>query len=97
MRQTPLTCSGHTRPVVHLSFSQIAEHGYFMISACKGGIVQHAVVPVQYSAKTTVVHSGHLQKCSLHSFPRNSTTPFKSSLHSFPQNLWVYEYGERVE
>jgi len=36
MRQTPLTCSGHTRPVVHLSFSDITEHGYFMISACKG-------------------------------------------------------------
>jgi len=36
MRQTPLTCSGHTRPVVHLSFSEITEHGYFMISACKG-------------------------------------------------------------
>ena len=40
MRQTPLTCSGHTRPVVHLSFSEITEHGYFMISACKG-IAQH--------------------------------------------------------
>ena len=38
MRQTPLTCSGHTRPVVHLSFSEITEHGYFMISACKGSI-----------------------------------------------------------
>lgn len=37
MRQTPLTCSGHTRPVVHLSFSEITEHGYFMISACKDG------------------------------------------------------------
>jgi len=39
MRQTPLTCSGHTRPVVHLSFSQITEHGYFMISACKGVVM----------------------------------------------------------
>lgn len=37
MRQTPLTCSGHTRPVVHLSFSDITEYGYFMISACKDG------------------------------------------------------------
>ena len=43
MRQTPLTCSGHTRPVVHLSFSEITEHGYFMISACKG-IAQHCQV-----------------------------------------------------
>lgn len=36
LRQTPLTCSGHTRPVVHLDFSSITESGYFLISACKG-------------------------------------------------------------
>lgn len=33
--QTPLTCSGHTRPVVDLSFSEITEYGYFLISASK--------------------------------------------------------------
>lgn len=37
MRQTPLTCSGHTRPVVHLSFSDVTADGYFMISASKDG------------------------------------------------------------
>ncbi|XP_013787725.1 serine-threonine kinase receptor-associated protein-like [Limulus polyphemus] len=37
MKQTPLTCSGHTRPVVHLAFSQITPYGYFLISACKDG------------------------------------------------------------
>lgn len=36
-RQIPLTCSGHTRPVVHLSFSDITPYGYFLISACKDG------------------------------------------------------------
>lgn len=36
LRQVPLTCSGHTRPVVHLDFSDITECGYFLISACKG-------------------------------------------------------------
>lgn len=36
LRQTPLTCSGHTRPVVHLDFSEITESSYFLISACKG-------------------------------------------------------------
>ncbi|ESO12589.1 hypothetical protein HELRODRAFT_184835 [Helobdella robusta] len=35
MRQNPLTCSGHTRPVVHLSFSRITPDGYFVISASK--------------------------------------------------------------
>ncbi|XP_039258725.2 serine-threonine kinase receptor-associated protein-like [Styela clava] len=36
-KQTPLTCSGHTRPVVDLAFSDITEDGYFLISACKDG------------------------------------------------------------
>eukprot|EP00057_Strongylocentrotus_purpuratus_P009899 XP_011664373.1 PREDICTED: serine-threonine kinase receptor-associated protein-like [Strongylocentrotus purpuratus] len=37
-RQTAISCPGHTRPVVDLSFSEITlEHGYFMISACKDG------------------------------------------------------------
>ena len=40
-RQIPLTCSGHTRPVVHLSFSDITPHGYFLISACKGKVKLH--------------------------------------------------------
>ncbi|XKL68840.1 hypothetical protein PGB90_006609 [Kerria lacca] len=37
VKQVPLTCSGHTRPVVNLAFSGISEHGYFLISACKDG------------------------------------------------------------
>ena len=41
LRQTPLTCSGHTRPVVFLSFSEFNpedEANYYSISACKGNI-----------------------------------------------------------
>jgi len=34
-KQIPLNCSGHTRPVVDLSFSKISSDGYFLISACK--------------------------------------------------------------
>lgn len=40
LRQTPLTCSGHTRPVVFLAFSQLNPEdtaNYFCISACKDG------------------------------------------------------------
>jgi len=38
LRQTPLTCSGHTRPVVFLAFSDINSEGqYYSISACKDG------------------------------------------------------------
>lgn len=34
-KQTPLTCSGHTRPVVDLAYSRITPDGFFLISACK--------------------------------------------------------------
>ncbi|XP_038049212.1 serine-threonine kinase receptor-associated protein-like [Patiria miniata] len=37
LRQIPLSCSGHTRPVVHVDFSGITPDGYFLISACKDG------------------------------------------------------------
>lgn len=36
-RQTPLTCTGHTRPIVDLDFSGAASDGYFLLSACKDG------------------------------------------------------------
>lgn len=37
LKQTPLTCSGHTRPVVFLTYSDITPFGYFLISASKDG------------------------------------------------------------
>lgn len=39
LQYVPLTCHGHSRPVVHLSFSGnvgSGEEEYYMISACKG-------------------------------------------------------------
>ncbi|KAI8993626.1 WD40-repeat-containing domain protein [Pilobolus umbonatus] len=37
-RVIPLTCSGHTRPVVDIQFSPITAEGkYYLISACKDG------------------------------------------------------------
>lgn len=38
-RVIPLTCSGHTRPVVHLSFSSIQEEDgkFLLVSSCKDG------------------------------------------------------------
>jgi serine-threonine kinase receptor-associated protein len=34
----PLTCSGHTRPVVHLEFSDLQDDGtYTLLSSCKDG------------------------------------------------------------
>jgi len=36
-RQTPLTCSGHTRPVVDLTFSGVTPDGFFLVAASKDG------------------------------------------------------------
>lgn len=37
-KSVPLTCSGHTRPVVHLEFSDLQDDGtYTMLSSCKDG------------------------------------------------------------
>ncbi|XP_040573071.1 serine-threonine kinase receptor-associated protein [Lepeophtheirus salmonis] len=40
LRQTPLTCSGHTRPVVFLAFSGVCNEtgDYYCISGCKDGM-----------------------------------------------------------
>lgn len=37
LRQTALTCRGHTRPVTFLAFSDVTPDGYFLASACKDG------------------------------------------------------------
>ncbi|KAL9640108.1 MAG: hypothetical protein Q9164_000495 [Protoblastenia rupestris] len=37
LKAVPLTCHGHSRPVTHLSFSDVADDGqYYILSACKG-------------------------------------------------------------
>ena len=50
-KQIPLTCSGHTRPVVDLAFSRLTDDGYFMISACKGEFMISEVVTVSVFRK----------------------------------------------
>jgi serine-threonine kinase receptor-associated protein len=36
-KNIPLICHGHSRPVPHLSYSNITEDGFFLISACLDG------------------------------------------------------------
>ena len=43
LRQIPITCSGHTRPVVDLRFSDVTPYSYFLISACKGTILSQLI------------------------------------------------------
>lgn len=37
LKQTPLTCNGHTRPIVHLHFSKQTKSGFYLVSASKDG------------------------------------------------------------
>lgn len=60
MRQTPLTCSGHTRPVVDLAFSGITPYGYFLISACKG---ESSAVPPEVYLPLALAALGHTSGC----------------------------------
>ena len=44
-RQVPLTCPGHTRPVVHLHFSDLNSEGQFkFITASKGIITSELLI-----------------------------------------------------
>ena len=38
VRQVPLVCGGHERPVVALKFSGIIDDGSYLISASKGNV-----------------------------------------------------------
>ena len=36
-KTVPLTCHGHSRPVTHLSFSDVVDdNSYYLLSSCKG-------------------------------------------------------------
>lgn len=37
VKQLPLTCPGHSRPVVALQYTDITPDGFFIVSACKDG------------------------------------------------------------
>ena len=62
LRQTPLTCSGHTRPVVFLAFSEISPEGqYYSISACKDGRSDSYTRITQITEKCEIIiNEGHL-------------------------------------
>merc|ERR1712066_1070243 len=66
LRQTPLTCSGHTRPVVFLAFSEINSDGiYYSISACKDGkpmLRQGDVLTVATGSKVIFYEAGTFEK-----------------------------------
>lgn len=34
LRQIPIVCPGHSRPIAEVNYSSMTEEGFFLISAC---------------------------------------------------------------
>lgn len=80
LRQTPLTCSGHTRPVVHLAFSDVTESGYYLISACKGNFEsKRSIWTIHFDNSHQILFSFFLFLQS-----QSSRSPWPSSVRRVP-------------
>ncbi|CAK8683995.1 serine-threonine kinase receptor-associated protein-like [Clavelina lepadiformis] len=89
-KQVPLTCSGHTRPVVDLAFSQKATDGYFMISACKDGKPMLRQGDTGDWVGTFLGHKGAVWAATLNT----DATKAATGAADFSANLWDAVNGE---
>ncbi|XP_041771732.1 serine-threonine kinase receptor-associated protein [Anopheles merus] len=92
MKQIPLTCSGHTRPVVHLDFSGLTECGYFLISACKDGKPMLRMGDTGDWVGTFEGHKGAVWGVALN----ESATLAASGAADFTGKIWNAVTGEEV-
>uniref|UniRef100_A0A336LTN4 Serine-threonine kinase receptor-associated protein n=1 Tax=Culicoides sonorensis TaxID=179676 RepID=A0A336LTN4_CULSO len=92
LKQIPLTCSGHTRPVVHLDFSDITDCGYFLISACKDGKPMLRFGDTGDWVGTFEGHKGAVWGVALNS----TATLAASGAADFTGKIWNAVSGEEV-
>uniref|UniRef100_A0A2M4APQ3 Serine-threonine kinase receptor-associated protein n=1 Tax=Anopheles triannulatus TaxID=58253 RepID=A0A2M4APQ3_9DIPT len=92
MKQIPLTCSGHTRPVVHLDFSGLTDCGYFLISACKDGKPMLRMGDTGDWVGTFEGHKGAVWGVALN----DQATLAASGAADFTGKIWNAVSGEEV-
>ncbi|XP_055639374.1 serine-threonine kinase receptor-associated protein [Toxorhynchites rutilus septentrionalis] len=92
LKQIPLTCSGHTRPVVHLDFSDLTDSGYFLISACKDGKPMLRLGDTGDWVGTFEGHKGAVWGVALN----NKATLAASGAADFTGKIWNAVTGEEV-
>ncbi|KPJ15658.1 Serine-threonine kinase receptor-associated protein [Papilio machaon] len=92
LKQVPLTCGGHTRPVVHLDFSDVTSDGFYLISACKDGKPMLRQGETGDWIGTFEGHKGAVWGVAL----TQNANLAASGAADFTAKLWDARYGEVV-
>lgn len=92
LRQIPITCNGHTRPVVDLRYTGITPYSYFIISACKDGKPMLREGDTGDWVGTYDGHKGAVWGCSIN----KEATRAATGAADFTAKLWDAMNGTEI-